>query len=220
MHVHSMNWMQVETDLERDDRVVLPLGSTEQHAQLSLGVDAILAERVALDAAEPLAIPVYPVLAYGVAPYFTGYPGTVSLSVETYARLVRELLDNLYRTGFRRILIVNGHGGNAPAGSVATEWGTECTDAQVRFHNWWSAPRTRAPSAVKWQAIDLPRPCPAPVTITVRSVNSIFMIPSAPAAHASRRPPPSRDSPSPRRIGDSDRRSSRRPGTPGPWRAA
>ncbi|MGL4325122.1 MAG: creatininase family protein, partial [Beijerinckiaceae bacterium] len=45
-----MNWMQVEAHARRDDRAVLPIGSTEQHAWLSLCVDAILAERVALDA--------------------------------------------------------------------------------------------------------------------------------------------------------------------------
>ncbi len=48
-----MNWMQVEEHLQRDDRVVLPLGSTEQHAYLSLATDSILAERVAVEAAEP-----------------------------------------------------------------------------------------------------------------------------------------------------------------------
>ena len=51
--------MQVEAYLERDDRAVIPLGSTEQHAQLSLMVDCILSERVAIDAAEPLGIPVF-----------------------------------------------------------------------------------------------------------------------------------------------------------------
>ena len=60
--------MQLEAYLERDDRIVLPLGSTEQHAYLSLATDVILAERVAVEAAEPLRVPVLPPLAFGVAP--------------------------------------------------------------------------------------------------------------------------------------------------------
>ena len=47
MRISEMNWMQVENFLKLDDRCVLPLGSTEQHAYLSLSVDSILAERVA-----------------------------------------------------------------------------------------------------------------------------------------------------------------------------
>ena len=78
-----MNWRQVEAYLQRDDRAVLPLGSTEQHAGLSLSVDSILAEKVALDAAEPLGIPVFPPVNYGLTPYFLAYPGTVSMRVET-----------------------------------------------------------------------------------------------------------------------------------------
>ena len=54
MQISEMNWMMVEEYLKRDDRAVLPLGSTEQHAYLSLSVDSILAERLAVEAAEPL----------------------------------------------------------------------------------------------------------------------------------------------------------------------
>ena len=76
MKISEMNWSQVEHYLQTDDRAVLPLGSTEQHAGLTLSVDSILSERVSLDAAEPLGVPVFPVLAYGVTPYFLAYPGT------------------------------------------------------------------------------------------------------------------------------------------------
>ena len=76
MRVAELNWMQLEAYLERDDRIVLPLGSTEQHAYLSLETDSILAERVAVEAAEPLGVPVLPVLAYGVTPAFAAYPGS------------------------------------------------------------------------------------------------------------------------------------------------
>lgn len=144
MRVSDMNWSQVEAWLRKDDLAVLPLGSTEQHAGLSLSVDSILAEKVALDAAEPLGVPVFPVVPYGLTPYFLGYPGSVSLRVETYVRLVRDILDSLRGQGFRRILIVNGHGGNAPAGALAIEWMADNPDCSVRFHNWWNAPKTFA----------------------------------------------------------------------------
>ncbi|MFZ4530696.1 MAG: creatininase family protein [Alsobacter sp.] len=144
MRIGEMNWMQVEAYLGRDDRAVVPLGSTEQHAYLSLSVDSILSERVALEAAAPLGVPVFPVQAYGMTPAFMAYPGTVTLSMATYVALVRDILDSLHRTGFRRILLCNGHGGNAPAQTVGVEWMADNPGCTVRFHNWWNAPRTMA----------------------------------------------------------------------------
>jgi creatinine amidohydrolase len=150
MRIGETNWQGVAAWLEHDDRAVLPLGSTEQHAQLSLSVDSILSERVALEAAEPLGIPVFPVVAYGITPYFRGYPGTISLRVETYLRVVADILACLREQGFRRIMIVNGHGGNAPASSLVPEFMADHPDTTIRFHNWWNAPRTLA----KVQSID------------------------------------------------------------------
>ena len=74
MKISDSNWQMVEAFLKNDDRAILPLGSTEQHAGLSLSVDSILSERVALEAAEPLGVPVFPVVAYGLTPYFLSYP--------------------------------------------------------------------------------------------------------------------------------------------------
>ena len=142
MRVSECNWQQIEAYLRKDDRAVLPLGSTEQHAQLSLSVDSILSERVAAEAAEPLGVPVFPVVAYGLTPYFIGYPGSITLRTETYVRLVRDILDGLHAQGFRRILICNGHGGNQPAGSLAIEWMADNPETAVKFHNWWAAPDT------------------------------------------------------------------------------
>lgn len=143
--------MQVEDRLRRDDRCVLPLGSIEQHAALSLAVDAILAERVAAEAAEPLGVPVFPAMPYGLAPYFMAYPGTVSLRVSTLLAVMGDILDSLSAHGFRRILIVNGHGGNAPVDAFCREWvAHRPAGTRVRFHNWFNAPRVWA----KVQATD------------------------------------------------------------------
>ncbi len=150
MRISEANWMMVEEYLKRDDRCVLPLGSTEQHCYLSLSVDSILSERIAAEAAEPLGVPVFPVLAYGITPYFRAFPGTITLRVETYLSILRDILDGLAEQGFKRILIVNGHGGNTPAQSLADEWMADHPGVRIKFHNWWNAPKVWA----QVQAID------------------------------------------------------------------
>jgi creatinine amidohydrolase len=130
MRLWDANWMQVEDFLRRDDRVLVPLGSTEQHGSLSLGTDAILCELAAAEAAQPEGVPVLPALPFGLTPTFTAYPGTINLREETYLALVRDVIDSLLEQGFRRILLVNGHGGNLPAEQLADAYD------EVRFHSW------------------------------------------------------------------------------------
>ena len=150
MRIAEMNWMQLEQHVKHDRRAVLPIGSTEQHAQLSLCVDSILAERVSVEAAQTIDVPVFPAIQYGFTPSFVDYPGTVTLSLATLCALVCEVLDSMVRSGFRQIVIVNGHGGNSPAQSAVLEWLNKNRGVQVKWHNWWNAPKTWA----KVKAID------------------------------------------------------------------
>lgn len=144
MRARELNWMQVEEYLSRDDRVVLPVGSTEQHGYLSLETDNILAERVSAEAAEPLGVLVLPVLPYGLTPSFTAFPGSPTLRFETLVAVLRDLLDSLFAQGFRRFLLVNGHGGNIPAAGLVREWASARPDGQAIFHSWFNGPKVLA----------------------------------------------------------------------------
>jgi creatinine amidohydrolase len=128
--------MQLEEYLTHDDRVVLPIGSTEQHAYLSLETDNIIAERLAVEAAAPSGVPVLPVLAYGVTG-FVAYPGSPTLAPETFATVVRDIVDSLYRQGFRRVLVANAHAGNKPDHPVLRTWVASHDDAELLWHDVW-----------------------------------------------------------------------------------
>ncbi len=144
MKISDANWMQIEEYLKSDDRCVVPLGSTEQHCHLSLSTDSILSERVAVEAAAPLGIPVFPAVPYGLAHHWTAFPGTITLRMETYLSLIGDILDSLAHAGFRRILFVNGHGGNIPAVNYARQWIAANPEVRILFHNWYAAPRFAA----------------------------------------------------------------------------
>jgi creatinine amidohydrolase len=64
--------------------------------------------------------------------------------VETLLAVARDVITSVAASGFRRILIVNGHGGNAPVGALAQQIMAEDPRLSIRFHNWWNAPATWA----------------------------------------------------------------------------
>jgi creatinine amidohydrolase len=98
---------------------VLPAGSVEQHARhLPVDTDLVSAHRIALAAAERCADAfalVLPGLPFGFAPEHAAWPGTVTLSLATFLALIGEVAQSVHRTGFDRLLVVNGHGGNQAA---------------------------------------------------------------------------------------------------------
>lgn len=143
MKISDLNWMQVESLLVDTKTCVLPLGCTEQHAYLSLATDTILAEKVAIDAAEPLHVPVFPVIPYGMTPQFMAYPGTVSLSKESYLHLLSDVISSFHSHGIKNVLVVNGHGGNVPAMESLIDFASGL-GISVTWHDWWRGPKTFA----------------------------------------------------------------------------
>jgi creatinine amidohydrolase len=103
-------WPEVADHLTRQDSVLLPVGSTEQHgAHLPLGVDAMTPIRLAEDAGREASVPVAPPIWYGWAPHHMAFPGTITLRPETLTALVEDVLTSLVHHGFRRLVVVNGH---------------------------------------------------------------------------------------------------------------
>ena len=152
MRVQDCNWMQLEEYLRTDDRIVLPLGSVEQHGYLSLAVDQILSERVAVEAAEPLGVPVLPALPYGITPYFAAYPGSPTLRSRDVRRRAPRAARLARRPGLPALPARQRprRQRRRPARAVEAWSGRRARTIEVLWHNWWNAPRTWA----EVQAID------------------------------------------------------------------
>lgn len=113
MRLQLMSWPEVERYLERSVGVILPVGATEQHGPTGLiGTDAICAETLAWRAGELTDAVVGPTLPVGMSEHHMAFPGSVTLQPTTLVRVVRDVVLSLARHGFRRVFLINGHGGN------------------------------------------------------------------------------------------------------------
>jgi creatinine amidohydrolase len=137
MRLEDLNWMDVERYLEQDDRLILILGACEQHGFLSLLTDIKIPLALADSASKRTGVLIAPPLNFGVSPYFLDYPGTLSLSIKTMVSAVEEIVRSAYRHGFRRILLLNGHGGNTPIRHHLNEVNNDIPDLQMRWYDWW-----------------------------------------------------------------------------------
>jgi creatinine amidohydrolase len=142
MRLQDLNWMDVERYLEQDSRIILVTGATEQHAYLSLMTDILIPQHVADAVAQRTGVLIAPPLNFGVSRHFLEFPGTISLSENTFAYVVLEIVESLLHQGFRRFFILNGHGGNHLPDRLA-DFQMEGI-IQVKWYDWWRGPAANA----------------------------------------------------------------------------
>ncbi|NMC13906.1 MAG: creatininase family protein [Chloroflexi bacterium] len=137
MRIEDLNWFDVENYLKKEDRMILIMGSCEQHGYLSLLCDVKIPQALADAASERSGVLIAPPINFGCSPYFMNYPGTLSIRATTLFQITEDILRSAYRQGFRRILILNGHGGNNTVTTRIYELLDELPEMQVKWYSWW-----------------------------------------------------------------------------------
>ena len=139
MRLEELNWMDVEEYLKHEDRIMLVLGACEQHGYLSLLSDVKIPLALADAASARTGVLVAPPVNFGISPYFLTYPGTISLRLSTFLDTVEDVVRSLYGSGFRRFMVLNGHGGNDPARGRLTEIANTLPGIKIAWYAWWTA---------------------------------------------------------------------------------
>ncbi|HEY3294043.1 MAG TPA: creatininase family protein [bacterium] len=135
----DMSFKDMQDYLARDDRVLLPIGATEEHGpHLGLGTDYLEAEAIAVGAGQISGVAVAPTLAYGESCAMMGFSGTLTLRPATLTAVLEDLFRASYHHGFRRILVVNGHGGNIASLSNAVQTvAQDLPGLRLKVFSWW-----------------------------------------------------------------------------------
>lgn len=136
-----LTWREINAAVVQEQVVVLPVGSTEQHGHhLPLDVDTRLASAVALEAArrDSASMLVLPAIPYGYTHHVMDYPGTVNVEPSTFVSFLLDITQSIAYHGFRRIVIVNGHGSNHPLVEQVGRQTNLRTNALCLTLSWWN----------------------------------------------------------------------------------
>jgi len=111
--INYMNWLDFKKLVpEKVDKVIFPIGTIEAHGIIPLGTDNIIPEEISLKVADKIDAIVAPTLNFGITHTLLPYPGSITLSEETFEKVVTEIAFSLSDNGFKTIIFLNGHGGH------------------------------------------------------------------------------------------------------------
>ena len=136
----ALTWPEINDAVAMNKVVILPVGSTEQHGHhLPLDVDAKLSAAVVYEAARrsPADMLVLPPVAYGYCHHVMDFPGTINIEPSTFVKFLLDITRSVAYHGFKRIVVLNGHGSNHP---LVEEVGRQTilqTDALCLTLSWW-----------------------------------------------------------------------------------
>ncbi len=122
MLLEELSYVEVEGYLTEKDIILIPIGSVEQHSPYGLlGTDFITAEEIAREVGKRMDIIVAPTLCYGMSQHHMAFPGSITLTPKTLLFLIKDVVNSLLDHGFKRIVFINGHGGNINTVNAAFE---------------------------------------------------------------------------------------------------
>lgn len=137
--LNAINWMDFAKWVpERVDTVLLPVGTLEAHGVANNGADNTVPEAIARDLAAKVNAMVAPTIPYGVTTSLSAFPGTFRVSAEVLKAYAREVIAGLHKTGFRNVIVLNGHGPNFTPLQEACAEVSEETGVRTLVFNWWS----------------------------------------------------------------------------------
>jgi creatinine amidohydrolase len=137
--LHEMSWADAKEYFAKNDIAIVPVGSNEQHGPANpLGTDHLIAKAIAEETAKRTCVLCLQVIPFGVSSHHKQFWGTIHVSPEAFKEYVKETCLALNYYGVKKIVIVNGHGGNLAA---LTEMSRELRKEGifVSIFQWWHA---------------------------------------------------------------------------------
>ncbi len=169
MLLEELSFTEVEEYLQKEDTMLIPVGSVEQHSEYGMmGTDFIAAEGIARAVGKKLNLLVAPTVNYGVSPHHMSFKGSATLSPATFIRVIVDLMRSFLSHGFQRIFFINGHGGNVGPLTVAMqEVKVQGAAGQLAFFPWYEGLRDTGLIEELFQSQDGLHATPSEISLTM-----------------------------------------------------
>ncbi|MGH7127332.1 MAG: creatininase family protein [Planctomycetaceae bacterium] len=158
----KLTWPEINEAVELNKLCIVPCGAVEQHGpHLPLDVDLICPRGIAEGAARQLAdrVLILPTLAYGYTGHVMDFPGTINTHYETFIRQVLDVTQSLAYHGFKKLVLLNGHGSNMPNLDLAARRTNLETDAECVVIAWWNLLTVDKDFLPSWRESKFPGGC-------------------------------------------------------------
>ena len=135
---NKLNWKELEKlQHEGFTNVILPVGTIEAHGVIPLGTDNIIPETIAERIAPSIKAIVAPTVNYGITHSLLKYTGSLTVSSSTFKSYISEILMSMISGGMKKIVVLNGHGGQFDELKQAAYEIHEKTEAKIAVVHWW-----------------------------------------------------------------------------------
>ncbi|MFO0880061.1 MAG: creatininase family protein [Gemmataceae bacterium] len=158
----KLTWPDINDAVDLGKVCVVPCGSVEQHGHhLPLDVDIVCPQGIAFGAGReiPANMLVLPPVWYGYTAHVMDFPGTINTHYTTFIDSVLDIVKSLAYHGFKKILLLNGHGSNMPNLDLAARRGNLETDAEVICTAWWNLLTVDKEFLPRWRQSKFPGGC-------------------------------------------------------------
>lgn len=136
MKIEDLTWKELEESIKNNPIFILPIGSIEQHGSHgALGTDYIIPKYLCEKIENIENVISLPTIPYGVCPYHKGFPGSFDIGYNGLFNILYKIIETIKKDGAKKLIIINGHGGNTPAiedvGTILSE------NMNIVVIDWW-----------------------------------------------------------------------------------
>jgi creatinine amidohydrolase len=158
----KLTWPEINDAIELGKVCIVPCGAVEQHGpHLPLDVDMVCPTGIALGAGRqiPDKVLVLPTVSYGYTGHVMDFPGTINTDFEHFMHQVLDITKSLAYHGFKKIVLLNGHGSNMPNLDLVARRTNLETDAECVLAAWWNLLTVDKEFLPRWRQSKFPGGC-------------------------------------------------------------
>lgn len=136
--MQALTWRDIQRLVPKEiDTIILPVGTVEAHGASCIGTDNYIPDSIAEVIAPEINALVAPIVNHGITKSLYGYPGSTTIRPRTFIKYLLDIMQSFHHSGFKNVIILNGHGGNNDALKDVVRESNHRWKLNVAALHWW-----------------------------------------------------------------------------------